>query len=58
MAKPIDQVKENIKRKFHSLFENRIGKMPDEKDHTETDPKVIPIHRKHFPSSLLFISYT
>ena len=30
LAKPIDALKEDIKKKYPSLFENRIGKMPGE----------------------------
>ena len=53
-----DHLKASIKREYPSLFENRIGKMPGEPAHLETDPKVIPIQRKHFPVPYCLIPST
>lgn len=46
---PIDSIKARIMRDYAPLFENRIGKMKDAKVHLDTDPKVIPKQRRHFP---------
>ncbi len=44
-----DSVKQRIMRDYSTLFENRIGKMPNTKVHFDTDPSVVPKQRRHFP---------
>jgi hypothetical protein len=36
-------------RDYSTLFENRIGKMPNTKVHLDTDPSVVPKQSRHFP---------
>ena len=44
-----EDAKESIKAAFPSLFEDRIGKIPNVKVSIYTDPTVIPKQRRHFP---------